>query len=118
MAVFHTINTEDGQEKLTLNLGALMELSRRDKALTDRYFELYKKMGSKNPEFNELEMGEFLYIAYRCARVREEDHMELEEFLYKLTDDRQEMANVFRNLFGAVKKKQGSPTRSGKPHAR
>lgn len=119
MAVFYEISMEGGQkEKLTLNLGALMELSRKDKPMVDRYFELYKKMGSKNPDFNELEMGEFLYIAYRCAHVKEEDHMEIEEFLYQMTDNRVEIANVFKSLFGTNRKKQGSPMPSGKPHGK
>ena len=119
MAVFYEISMEDGQtEKLTLNLGALMELSKKDKPVVDRYFELYSKMQTRNSDFNELEMGEFLYIAYRAAHVKDEQYMELEDFLYKVTDNRIEMANVFKKLFGATGKKQGSPMPSGKRHGK
>lgn len=119
MAVFYEISMENGQsEKLTLNLGALMELSKKDKPVVDRYFALYKKMQSNNADFNELEMGEFLYIAYRAAHVKDEQYMELEDFLYQMTDNRVEMANVFKKLFGASGKKPGSPMPSGKRHGK
>lgn len=119
MAVFYDISMEGGQkEKLTLNLGALYELSKKDKPLVDRYFELYKKMGAKDHDFNELEMGEFLYIAYRCAHVKDEEYMGIEDFLYKVTDSRIEIGNIFKVLFGVQRKKQGSPMPSGKQHGK
>ncbi|MCQ2499746.1 MAG: hypothetical protein MJ117_00195 [Lachnospiraceae bacterium] len=106
MAAFYTISMQGGEkEKLTLNLGALAELSKKEKPLVDRYFELYKKL-QKNEDFNELEMGEIFYIAYAAAHVKEDEHMEMAEFLYELTDDRTEMGRVFQQLFGAQEKKQ------------
>ena len=73
MAKFYQISTQDGNKiDLTLNLGALAELSKSRKDLSDRYFELYKKMQGKNAGLNEVEMGEVLYIAYACAHVGED----------------------------------------------
>lgn len=119
MALFYEISMEDGQkEKLTLNLGALMDLSRKDKPVVDRYFEIYKKMGNKNSDINELEMAELLYIAYRCAHAKDDQYMTMEDFLYKMTDSRVEIGNVFSKLFGTNGKKQGSPMPSGKQHQR
>lgn len=106
MAKYYKISTQDGSKiDLTLNLGALAELSKRRKDLSDRYFELYKKMQGKNPELNEIEMGEVLYIAYACAHISE-DIPDLNEFLYNLTDSRAEIGNVFQQLFGVQEKKQ------------
>lgn len=115
MAVFYEVQTENGKEKLTLNLGALYELSRKDKPVADRYHTLYKKMQRKEA-FTEFEIAEVLYIAYRCAHVKEEEHMELEEFLYVLTDNRVEIMEAFGNVFGAreKEKKQGFQKHSGK----
>jgi hypothetical protein len=119
MAVFHKISTNDGESmELTLNLGALFELSKKDKALTDRYFELQRQVQKDPNSLTEFDMGEFLYIAYRCAHVKDEDYLEYGEFLYKLTDSRQEMGEVFRKLYGAQEKKQGSPMPSGKRHGK
>ena len=44
--------------------------------------------------------------------------MAYEDFLYKLTDSRQEMGQVFRKLYGAQEKKQGSQMPSGKRHGK
>lgn len=118
MAIFYDITMENGEsEKLTLNLGALMELSKKDKPLVDRYFELYKKMQTKNPDFNELEMGEFIYIAYRAAHVKDDSYMEIEDFLYQITDDRVELAKTFKRIFGMQEKKQHFQKHSGKPQS-
>lgn len=88
MAKFYKISTQDGNKiDLTLNLGALAELSKSRKDLSDRYFELYKKMQGKNGGLNEVEMGEVLYIAYACAHVGE-DIPDLITFLHNLTDKR------------------------------
>lgn len=119
MAVYHKISTNDGESiNLTLNLGALFELSKKDKELTDKYFALQKRVQQDRDSLTELDMGEFLYIAYRCAHVKDEDYLEYGEFLYKLTDSRQEMGEVFRKLYGAQEKKQGSPMPSGKRHGK
>lgn len=115
MAVMHKISTNDGESlDLTLNLGALFELSKKDKPMTDRYFELQRQVQKDPNSLTELDMGEFLYIAYRCAHVKDDEYMDYEDFLYKLTDSRQEMGTVFRKLYGAQEKKQGSPMPSGK----
>ena len=112
-------SSDDGESlDLTLNLGALFELSKKDKAMTDRYFELQRQVQKDPNSLTELDMGEFLYIAYRCAHVKEDDYMDYEDFLYKLTDSRQEMGVVFRKLYGAQEKKQGSPMPSGKQQRR
>lgn len=119
MAVFHKISTSDGETMdLTLNLGALFELSKKNKELTDRYFELQKQVQRDRESLTELDMGEFLYIAYRCAHVKDDEYMDYSDFLYKLTDSRQEMGEVFRKLYGTQEKKQGSPMPSGKRHGR
>ena len=103
MARFYNISTQDGSKiDLTLNLGALAELSKSRKDLSDRYFELYKKM---HGGLNEIEMGEVLYIAYACAHVGE-DIPDLITFLHNLTDNREEFGQVFQQLFGVQEKKQ------------
>lgn len=112
MATFYKISTQDGQKvDLTLNLGALAELSKKKKDLCDRYFEFYKKMQGKNAGLNEIEMGEIIYIAYACAHVND-DLPTLTEFLYNLTDNREEIATVFQQLFGLQEKKRNSQKRS------
>ena len=114
MARFYKISTQDGNKiDLTLNLGALAELSKSRKDLSDRYFELYKKMQGKNPELNEIEMGEIIYIAYACAHVNE-DIPDLSDFLYNLTDNRAEFGMVFQQLFGVQEKKQNLQQHSRK----
>ena len=62
-------------------------------------------MQGKNPELNEIEMGEIIYIAYACAHVNE-DIPDLSDFLYNLTDNRAEFGMVFQQLFGVQEKKQ------------
>lgn len=112
MAVFYKIKLDTGESAdLTLNLGALSELSKRDKDLVDRYFYFYKRFQKKDADLNELEIGEILYIGYRAAHCKDDvaDCMSLEEFLYVLTDDREEIGRVFGQLFGQQEKKQGFP---------
>ncbi len=117
MATFYKISMQDGRkEDLTLNLGALAELSKKKKDVSDRYFELYKKMQT-NEGITEIEMGEIIYIAYACAHVNDEI-MTLTDFLYDLTDNRKEIADVFQQLFGMQKKKQGSVPHSRKQRRR
>jgi hypothetical protein len=113
MAAYYKISMQDGTKAdLTLNLGAIAELSKKNKKLADRYFSLYKKM-QNNQDMNELDMGEVIYIAYVCAHVNSE-YMELQEFLYQLTDSREELGKVFQQLFGVQEKKQGFQNRSRK----
>ena len=120
MAVFYKISLEGGESTdLTLNLGALSELSKRDKPVVDRYFYFYKRLQKKDADFNELEMGEILYIAYRAAHCKQDstECMDLQEFLNVLTDDREELGRVFSQLFGvAQEKKQASPMPSNGRH--
>lgn len=118
MARFYKISTQDGGKiDLTLNLGALAELSKRRKDLADRYFELYKKMQGKNPQLNEIEMGEIFYIAYACAHINDE-LPDLSEFLYNLTDSRTELGEVFQQMFGTQEKKQNLQKPSRKQRGR
>lgn len=117
MAKFYKISTQSGEKiDLTLNLGAIAELSKSKKDLADRYFKLYKKM-QRQEEIDELEMGEIFYIAYACAHIGE-DIPDLNSFLYELTDSREEMGQVFQALFGIQEKKQGFPGHSKKQHGR
>lgn len=119
MAVYHKISTSDGGSiELTLNLGALFELSKKDKPIVDRYFELQKRTQKDRDSLTEFDMGEILYIAYRCAHVKEDDPMEIGDFLYLLPDSREEMGDVFKKLYGATEKKQGSPMPLGKQRKR
>jgi|GEM_PF-804033 len=120
MAVFYKISLEGGEStELTLNLGALSELSKREKPLVDRYFYYYKKLQQKGADLNELEMGEILYIAYRAAHCKDDACMELQDFLNVLTDDREELGRVFGQLFGQQEKKQAFPMPSnGRPGKR
>lgn len=115
MSIYHTISTNDGETlKLTLNFGAVYALSKKNKELADEYFEMQRNLQKNADKANELDMAKFVYIAYRCAHIDDEDVMNLEEFLYKLTESREELSNTFRDLYGA-KKKQGSPMPSGGP---
>ena len=101
--------TMDDREpaKLTLNLGALAYLAASEHDLWVKYNTLYKKI-QKNEIPDELEMGELIYIAYRCAALHsEEPVMTMQEFLTALTDDREEIGNVFQKLYGVQEKKQG-----------
>lgn len=120
MATIYEISMQDGsKEKLTLNLGALAELSKKRKDLSDRYFYFYKKIQSKQG-LNELEMGEVLYIGYACAHIREDgfEPMSLEDFLWNVTDSREEIGNVFQKLFGVQEKKQNFQKPSRKQHGK
>ena len=112
---FYELSMDDRDPvKLTLNLGALADLSQSEHDLWLRYNALYKKM-QKNEAVNELEMGEMMYIAYRCAALHsDEKPMEMQEFLTSLTDDREEIAEVFQKLYGVQEKKQAFPRPSGK----
>lgn len=105
--IYHKLPMADGSEvDLTLNLGALAELNKRNKSLADRYFELTDKMNSKGSGFNELDMAEMIYIAYACAHP-DEAIPEKNEFLMEITDSRQILGEVFQQLFGVQKKKTG-----------
>ena len=109
MGIYHTISTNDGETlKLTLNFGAVYALSKKNKELADEYFDMQRNLQKNQDKMTELDMAKFIYIAYRCAHLDDDDVMDLETFLYKITESREELANAFRNLYGA-KKKQGSP---------
>lgn len=100
--------TMDDREpaKLTLNLGALADLAASEHELWVRYNTLYKRM-QKNETLDELEMGEMIYIAYRCAALHSDGApMTMQEFLTAMTDDREEMAGLFQKLYGVQEKKQ------------
>ena len=108
--------TMDDREpaKLTLNLGALADLAASEHDLWVRYNTLYKKI-QKNETPDELEMGDMIYIAYRCANLHsDEPVMTRQEFLTALTDNREEIANVFEKLYGVQEKKQVSQMPSRK----
>lgn len=112
--------TMDGREpaKLTLNLGALADLSQSEHDLWVKYNTLYKKI-QKNESPDELEMGDLMYIAYRCASLHSEDEpMSRIEFLTAMTDNREEIADVFQKLYGVQEKKPDFQKRSGKPQRR
>ena len=96
--------TMDGRDpvKLTLNHGALYALAAADHDLWKRYNDLYQKLQQKKVAINELEMGEMIYIAYRCAAlgISDEKPMTLQEFLTDMTDSREEIGKVFQQLYG------------------
>ena len=105
--------TMDGRDpvKLTLNLGALYVLSASEHDLWDRYNALYTKLQQRKVAITELEMGEMIYIAYRCALLgSDEKPMTLQEFLTDMTDSREEI--------GVQEKKQAFPMPSGKQRRR
>ena len=102
---------------MTLNLGAIAELNKKNKPLADLYFAKYKEMQKQGADFNELDMATFIYIGYACAHL-DEEIPPFEEFLKDVTDNRHELATTFEVLFGAQKKKQSSPQHSGKPRRR
>lgn len=103
---FYEITMDDREPaKLTLNLGALADLSVEEHDLWVRYNTLYRKLG-KNETPDELEMGELIYIAYRCAALHSDGPvMTMQEFLTDLTDDREEISEVFGKLYGVQEKK-------------
>lgn len=116
--VYHKLLMADGRfENVTLNLGAIAELNKRNKPLADLYFEKYKEMQKQGEDFNELDMATFIYIGYACAHL-DEDIPPFEEFLKGVTDDREELATTFNNLFGGMKKKQNSAMHFEKPQRR
>lgn len=108
--------TMDDREpaKLTLNLGALADLAASEHDLWVKYNMLYKKI-QKNETPDELEMGELIYIAYRCAALHsDEPVLSLAEFLTAMTDNREEIGDVFQKLYGVQEKKQGFQMHSKK----
>lgn len=118
MRIYEITMDEREPAKLTLNLGALADLSVNEHDLWVRYNTLYKKI-QKNETPDELEMGELIYIAYRCAALHsEEPVMTMQEFLTALTDDREEIANVFQKLYGVQEKKPDFQKHSRKQQRR
>ena len=117
MAIYK-ITMEDGsQESVTLSMGALAELSRRQPEIYQRYRSLYKILGA-GEEVDELEMAELIYIAYRAANSARDDCMDLNSFFNRMTDNREEIGNVFMQLFGVQEKKQGLGPPSARPHGK
>lgn len=116
MAIYK-ITMEDGsQENVTLSMGALAELSRRQPELYQRYRSLYTSMNKG--DVDELKAAEFLYIGYRAANIQREDCMDLNAFLDAMTDDRNEIWTTFGQLFGMQEKKQGSAMPSARPRGK
>ena len=117
MAIYK-ITMEDGsQESVTLSMGALAELSRRQPDIYQRYRSLYKNLGA-GKDVDELEMAELIYIAYRAANSARDDCMDLDTFLNSMTDNREEIGQVFMQLFGVQEKKQGFVPPSARPHGK
>ena len=116
MAIYK-ITMEDGsQENVTLGMGALAELSRRQPELYQRYRALYSMIGGKNTD--ELIGAEMIYIAYRAANINRDDCMDLDTFLNNMTDSREEIAQVYMQLFGVKEKKPASVMPSGRQHGK
>ena len=118
MAIYK-ITMEDGsQENVTLSMGALAELSRRQPEIYQRYRSMYTDMNKG--DVDELKAAEFIYIGYRAANILRDDCMDLNAFLDAMTDDRNEIWTTFGQLFGMQEKKQGSAMPSarqrGKKH--
>lgn len=116
MAIYK-ITMEDGsQESVTLSMGALAELSRRQPEIYQRYRSLYTNMNKS--EVDELKAAEFIYIGYRAANITRDDCMDLNTFLDAITDDRNEIWTTFGQLFGMQEKKQGSAMPSARPRGK
>ncbi len=110
----YEITMEDGhKEKVTLNMGALADVSAKNHEMWEKYNSLYKKL-QKERSLTELEMAKLIYIAYYCAHVHEDEIMTETEFLHSMTDSRQEIGELFQKLYGVKEKKQGFQTPSGK----
>lgn len=117
MAIYK-ITMEDGtQENVTLSMGALAELSRRQPDIYQRYRSLYKILGT-GQDVDELEMAELIYIAYRAANSGRDDCMDLNTFLNTMTDNREEIGKVFMQIFGMQEKKQGFVPPSARPRGK
>ena len=116
MAIYKITMGDGSQENVTLGMGALAELSRRQPEIYKRYRSLYKQMNGG--EVDELGAAEFIYIGYRAANVMRDECLELAEFLDKMTDDREEIWNTFGRLFGMQEKKQASATPSARPRGK
>lgn len=116
MAIYK-ITMEDGsQENVTLGMGALAELSRRQPEIYQRYRSLYQTMGKE--DVDEVKAAEFIYIGYRAANSGRDDCMDLNTFLEKMTDNREEIWNTFGQLFGMQEKKQASAMPSARPRGK
>ena len=116
MAIYK-ITMEDGsQESVTLGVGALAELSRRQPELYQRYRSLYSIMNKGNVD--ELNAAKFIYIGYRAANISRDDCMDLDAFLNAMTDNREQIWKTFGQLFGMQEKKQDSVMPSARPHGK
>ena len=117
MAIYKITMENGSQESVTLSMGALAELSRRQPEIYQRYRSLYKIIGA-GEEVDELEMAELIYIAYRAANSARDDCMDLDTFFNTMTDNREEIGQVFMQLFGVQEKKQGFVPPSARPHGK
>lgn len=115
MAVYKITMGDGSQENVTLGMGALAELSRRQPELYQRYRSLYSIM---NKGVDELSAAEFIYIGYRAANISRDDCMDLETFLNAMTDNREQIWKTFGQLFGMQEKKQDSVMPSARPRGK
>lgn len=117
MAIYKITMGDGSQENVTLGMGALAELSRRQPEIYQRYRTLYKILGT-GQDVDELEMAELIYIAYRAANSGRDDCMDLNTFLNTMTDNREEIGKVFMQIFGMQEKKQASGMPSARPRGK
>lgn len=116
MAIYKITMGDGSQENVTLGMGALAELSRRQPEIYQRYRTLYQTMSSG--EVDEVKAAEFIYIGYRAANVMSDGCMDLPAFLDAMTDSREEIWNTFGRLFGMQEKKQASAMPSARPRGK
>lgn len=117
MAIYKITMGDGSQENVTLGMGALAELSRRQPEIYQRYRSLYKILGT-GQDVDELVMAELIYIGYRTANSSSEDCMDKETFFEAMTDSREEIGKVFMQLFGVQEKKQASAMPSARPRGK
>lgn len=117
MAIYKITMGDGSQENVTLGMGALAELSRRQPEIYKRYRSLYKLIGN-GEDIDELVMAELIYIGYRTANSSREDCMDKETFFEAMTDSREEIGKVFMQLFGVQEKKQAFATHSAEPRGK
>lgn len=104
--IMYNIPMENGKsEKGTLNIGAQANLAAKQHDLWEVWNDLYKKM-QKGEEINEIEMGKIFYIAYACAHINDQEMMHMDEFLSKLSDNRQMLGAAFQRMFGVYEQEK------------
>ena len=115
MAVYDFIMGDGTREKITLNMGALADLSRTQRPLYDEYNRIRRM---KAEDVDDMTMARLLYIAYRAANVHEEDPMEEDAFFREMPDSREAWSDAINMLMGTREKKPDSAPPFKKRHGK